>query len=410
MKIGVDLRPLQGGDKVRGIGEVVRQVTAELAKQKHDDDQLVLYIYENGEVISTEAFGDDAIIQPLPQPKLSRIGKVFPSLNRHADKIIRETSDVFIQYNFKMGVPARHNNVLLIHDQIPIQFGNKYPYSYLSTYKTARRVGLSRKHALIDKALRRHVYVRDMQKCLNRSAEVLAVSACAARDTEEFSSRSLSVTPALLGFTQPAHEKADTLLNIEKARLEALGLKKDNFLFFIGGVDDRRRIDELVSAFNNLRALGHDMKLVLAGHDFAPDMNGIFSPAARRAIDNSSYRDDICLLGFISNRERAWLYENAKAFTFPTEYEGFGLPILESLAEGCPVITYKNSAVPEVAGPNVLMVEGWQGIIGAVEALNARTEKEDQKLAREGVEWTKKFTWAKTAEVFMKAAVAASKK
>lgn len=409
MRIGIDLRPLQGGDKVRGIGEVARRVTAEIAKNKKKDDQLILYMYEGMETVDTRDFGDDIEIQLLPQPKRARLAKVFPFLQSRVNTIIRQTSDVFVQYNFKMGLPKGHKSILLVHDQIPLQFGNKYPYSYLATYKVARRAGLSRKHALLDKALRRRVYIRDLQTAIDRASEVLAVSTSAARDTEAFARRNIQVTPALLGFTQPKSEKADALLNLEKARLSALGVKKGNFLFFIGGVDDRRRIDELVWAFNSLRATGHDLKLVFAGYDFNPDLSGIFSPAARRAIETSSYREDICLLGFISNRERAWLYENAKAFVFPTEYEGFGLPILESLAEGCPVITYNNSATPEVAGPNVLMVEGWKGIVDAVEKLDGRSSKEASKLAEEGKEWTKKFTWTKTAKVFMRAIADAAK-
>lgn len=414
MKIGIDLRPLQGGDKVRGIGEVTRQVTAEIERLKDADDQLVLYLYEGGEAVDTATFGSDVITQYIPQPKSPRLSKVLPWLRSGQDAVIRDTCDVFVQYNFKMGLPKNHPSVLLIHDHIPVIFGNRYPYSYLSTYKVARRVGLSRKDAVLEKALRRHVYLRDNRRVLDQATEVLAVSKSSADDTLQFASpsrrRTLKVKPALLGFTQPA-EKADGLLNIEKGRMEALGLAKDKFLFFIGGVDDRRRIDHLVTAFNNLKAQGHDeLKLVLAGYDFQPDMKSIFSPAALKAIQNSSYRDDICLLGFVSNRERVWLYENARAFVFPTEYEGFGLPILESLSEGCPVITYKNSAVVEVAGPNTILAkEGWEGIVEAVEELQKRSAKENERLAHEGKEWTKKFTWRKTAKVFMRAIADATK-
>lgn len=407
MKIGIDIRPLQTGHSVRGIGQVTRQVTAELEKLKAPDDQLVLYVYENGEKIDTAPFGEDAITQELPQPKHARISKVLPWLNTEVDDIIRKTCDVYVQYDFKMGVPKHHPSVLLIHDQIPVIFGNKYPFSYLATYRTARRVGLSRRDALIEKALRRRVYLREMRKTLDRATEVLTVSKYVADDTVQFASlqrqKSLKITPALLGFTQPATVDGK-LLAMEQTRMDELGLQANNFLFFIGGVDDRRRIDQLVAAFNNLRARGEDIKLVLGGYDFQPDMSAIFSPAALKAIESSSYREDICLLGFISDRERSWLYENAKAFVFPTEYEGFGLPILESLAEGCPVIVYKNSAVPEVAGPNTLMVEGWEGIVSAVGELDERSEKERGAAAKDGKAWTEKFTWKKTAKVFLEAA------
>lgn len=405
MKIGVDIRPLQTGHKLRGIGTVTHYVTAEISKTKAADDQLVVYMYENGEEVDLTPFGDDVIVQYVPQPKYPRISKVFPSLYKAPMDIIADTCDVFVQYDFHMGVPKNHRSVLLIHDIIPIQFGNKYPFSYLADYRTARRVGLSRKHAFIEKALRRHVYMRDLKNAMNSATQLLGVSASAARDAEAFAENNVAVTPALLGFTPEAknqHERSDLLL-IEKARLEALGLQKDNFLFFIGGVDDRRRIDELVWAFNSLRAEGHNLKLVLGGHDFQPDMHAIFSPAARRAIEESSYRDDICLLGFISDQEREWLYAHAKAFVFPTECEGFGLPILESLAVGCPVITYDNSAVPEVAGPNTYLTDDWRGIIDCVLEIDSQSDKQRADNRRKGEKWVERFTWEKTTAVFMDA-------
>lgn len=403
MKIGIDLRPLQTGHKFRGIGAVTYYVSAELAALKGPEDQIVAYLFENSEKIDLTPFGDDVIVEHLPHPKHGRLAKVFPGMNSRAMDIVRHTCDVFVQYDFHMGVPKDHRSILLIHDIIPIQFGNQYPFSYLADYKTARRVGLSRKHAITEKALRRYVYIRDLNTALRSATEVLAVSESSARDIESFAEHDITATPAILGFTPEPKNNRDGLLMLEKARLDGLGLKKDNFLFFVGGVDDRRRIDELVAAFNYLRSTGHNLKLVLGGHDFEPDMSRVFSPAARHALEESSYRDDICMLGFISDQERDWLYEHAKAFVFPTEYEGFGIPILESQAVGCPIIVYNNSAVPEVAGPNTFLADDWMGIVDRVNELEEMSKADRKQAAEKGIEWVHKFTWAKTAKSFMKA-------
>lgn len=405
MKIGIDFRALQIGHQYRGIGEVTRQVTKELVKLAGSKDSFVFFVYDGMPLPDMDFLGiEKPRFSHLPKPAEGRKARLKNFISMRGDVIqplIAKRCDVFLQFDFELGLPERHANVLMVHDQIPYILGNIYPNTYLPDYHTARRMGLTRKDALKRSMFHRHVYLRNMRVMLDRATEILTVSDHTARTTVDFASASrrphLSITTALLGYSHPKRS-SDKLRKIEQCRFDELGLKHGNFLFFVGGIDDRRRIDQLVAAFNNLRAEGHKIKLVLAGHDFR-SIDSIFSPATRRALEDSSYQKDIHMLGFVSDAERTWLYKNGLAFVFPTEYEGFGLPVLEAQAAGCTVITYNNSSLPEVAGQNTILVDDWRGIVEAVKRLKKLPAKEHAEMIAGGQEWVKNFTWHHTGQI-----------
>src|SRR5680860_37195 len=91
-------------------------------------------------------------------------------------------------------------------------------------------------------------------------------------------------------------------------------LKNQRFLLFVGGVDHRRKLDDVVTAFNHLRAQGEDIKLVLSG-DIMLGAEAITTASAREALLKSSYLDDVCFLGFTDDKTRDWLYSAALALS-----------------------------------------------------------------------------------------------
>ena len=186
--------------------------------------------------------------------------------------------------------------------------------------------------------------------------------------------------------------------HFEKHIIRGYGLDKSPFIFWIGGVDDRRRIDLLVQAFNRIRATGKELKLVLAGLDFI-SIDSIYNVKAKEAILKSSYKEDIILLGYISDEQRNFLYEKAEAFVFPTESEGFGLPLVEALLLGTSVVCFKNTSLVELIGDNCFPCK--ESAIGLSEAIInclERSDKEKQKDKEAGILWAKKFTYADFVE------------
>jgi len=115
------------------------------------------------------------------------------------------------------------------------------------------------------------------------------------------------------------------------------------YLLFVGRLEERKNISGIVEAFEILKEkykIPH--KLVLAGNP------GFGFAKTRYKIQNTRYKNDIILKGFVSDDEKYSLLKNANIFLFPSFYEGFGLPILEAQSAGVPVVTSNVSSMPEI--------------------------------------------------------------
>lgn len=418
MRIGIDLRALQIGHQFRGIGEVVRQACRQLDARSPAVDEIVAFVDGDGDrvpEILPELFGSGrrVTIVSLPPattpidrvpgvPLVGRalVGKAMrtvEALHPAQAAAMAQGSDVLIQFDVGLGLPEGLPSVAVVYDQVPLLLADRHPHHYHPTYGAARRAGISRLRAA-NKAWNRELYRRHLIQALRRAGRLLAISEHTARTTAAFAADQgvagvdAKLRVAHLGHTPPAGEPP-ALNRMEGHRIGALGLDATPFVFFLGGSDERRRIDLLVAAFNELRSRGVELKLVLAGYDFVT-MDGVLAPAAREALLASSYGHDIHLLGFATDAERRWLYDHAEAFVFPTEHEGFGLPVVESLSLGCTVVCFDNTSLREVVGPNCELVDGtWEALADGIATILARTPEEKAEAAEEGRRWAERFTW-----------------
>jgi len=194
---------------------------------------------------------------------------------------------------------------------------------------------------------------------------------------------------AVSSFTASQVEK---LLNVERSRIRvvhhgvhasALGTKKENLVLSVGAIQRRKNIARLVKAFETLPS---DWRLALAG---APD--GYGAAEELRAVEDSSARSRIDVLGYVSSAQLESLYSRASIFAFPSLDEGFGMPVLDAMAHGVPVITSNCSAMPEVAGDAALLVDPLN--IGDALHRLAGDESLRAELSRRGQERIKQFSW-----------------
>lgn len=417
LRVGIDYRAMQIGHQFRGIGEVVRQAARQLDDRLPADVAVVAFHDAAGppvEDLLAEAFpsGRSTKVVALPTPRNPRIAKLRDAVTPEWTETFLREADVLVQFDFMLGVPAALPTVTVVYDQVPLLLGDRYPWNYRPTFRGARRAGLPLRSSVY-KAGTRRIYERHLALALERSAAVVAISEHTAATTEAFAVANgvtgvaARTRVAHLGYQPP--EVAPRDLNaMEEARVDGLGLRDTPFVFFLGGSDERRRIDLLVAAFNDVRARGAELKLVLAGYDFVT-MERVLSDAARTALLASSYRDDIHLLGFASDAERAWLYGNAAAFVFPSEHEGFGLPVVESLAAGCAVVAFDNTSISEVAGPNCVLVPGtWEGLADGIDEILRRSAADASAAAEEGRRWAATFTWERIGDELAEAILAAA--
>ncbi len=131
-------------------------------------------------------------------------------------------------------------------------------------------------------------------------------------------------------------------------RLRFHGLEPDRYALFVGALEPKKNIGRLLSAFGRART---DLTLVLVG-----PKGWLYEKDLEKGKHLRKQRR-LAILGFLPDSELAALYQGARAFVFPSVYEGFGLPPLEALSYGCPVLTSRDSSLPEVCGDAALYVD-----------------------------------------------------
>ena len=188
----------------------------------------------------------------------------------------------------------------------------------------------------------------------------------------------------------------------DPARLAALrqtiGLDETTpYILFIGVIEPRKNLVGLIEAFDILkdrRPLPH--KLVVAGR------RGWLSDSTMERAERSKYRRDIVFTGFIPDGELPTLYSAAEAFAFPSHYEGFGLPVLEAMACGTPVVASRASSLPEIVGDAGMQVDpdDPERLASALELLALNPEMRADFRAR-GLERASTFTWDAAAKVML---------
>jgi len=171
-------------------------------------------------------------------------------------------------------------------------------------------------------------------------------------------------------------------------RPSAATAKKEKLVLSVGAIQRRKNVARLVKAFE---ALPDSWRLALAG---APD--GYGAAEELHAVEDSPARARVDVLGYVSVARLDSLYSRAGIFAFPSLDEGFGMPILEAMAHGVPVMTSNCSAMPEVAGGAALLVDPMN--IGDALLRLAGDQSLRDNLIRLGLERIKQLTWESAVE------------
>ncbi len=164
------------------------------------------------------------------------------------------------------------------------------------------------------------------------------------------------------------------------------------FILYTGNIKPHKNVDRLIEAFAILRRRrGDDLKLLIIGEEISR------YPNLRRLVHRFHLHQHVRFFGFVPEATLRVLYRLAAAFVFPSLYEGFGLPPLEAMASGTPVITSNVSSLPEVVGDAAILIDPMNP--GAIADAMRRVLEDPAlraDLIRRGCERVKAFSWARS--------------
>jgi alpha-1,3-rhamnosyl/mannosyltransferase len=181
---------------------------------------------------------------------------------------------------------------------------------------------------------------------------------------------------------------------------ETLAVRKrltvaDDFLLFVGTLEPRKNLPVLVRAFREvLRETGGRLQLVIAGQ------KGWLTDALFSEVKESGLNESVRFTGYVSDDELRALYSSCKAFVYPSLYEGFGLPPLEAMACGAPVVASSIPSIKEIVGDAALLVApaDTPGLTRAIIKV-LRDDFLRQRTIEKGIERAASFSWQRTARL-----------
>ncbi len=172
---------------------------------------------------------------------------------------------------------------------------------------------------------------------------------------------------------------------------------KAPYLLYVGSVDGRKDWRTLMQAFALLRARIPEVRLVIAGHIIQGRSH------IHEHIQACNVADAVICTGYVEDAELVGLYAGASLFVYPSWFEGFGLPLLEAMAMGVPVISYRTSSIPEVVGDAAILIDPpfrSEDLAGEMErALTDHCYRSE--LVEKGARRVKQFSWDRAAEETM---------
>ncbi len=369
MRVGIDYRPvLRPNSRRRGIGKFTASQIEHLLRG--GDHEIVLY------TISSERPELPGRPEWRELPQIHRPNRLNWLLDRFRLHNWVEADRLDLYHATEVtAVPSRSPFplVVTVHDVIPLVYWDhmksRLPLDY--------RIGL------------KHAYNR-----ATKADQIITISTSARDDICSH----LGVEEEKIEVIYPGCNPLFRPVGRDAARrvVESKSGLQGPFLFYVGGSDFRKNLDLLVRGYAGLREKGYRGSLVLAGETFLmkiPEIRGL-----RHRIRNLNLEEWVVFPGYLEDSDLPAFYSACDLFIFPSLYEGFGLPVLEAMACGAPVVASDRSSMPEVGGEMIeyfdpetvesLVENGWR-LLGDSSRLD--------QMRLEGPDRAARFSWSENA-------------
>jgi glycosyltransferase involved in cell wall biosynthesis len=370
LKIAIDARKLRD----YGIGTYVRNLLRHLSRIDNQTEYILICQPQDYGLI--EELGENFRPVAEPAPPYSIREQLLVPLD-----LRREAVDLFHAPHYVLPPLTPCRSVVTIHDCIHLRFPQYLPNKLAYAYARA-----------------------SLWVATHRSSRIMTVSEASKRD--------------ILRYFRVAESKIDVIHNAiderfyEMPEVEEIDRVReryqlnDPFVLYAGNIKPHKNLERLIEAFHMLRRgdLEH-VKLLIIGDEISK------YATLRRAVHKYKLHKHVRFFGFVPDRTLAVLYRLAGVFVFPSLYEGFGLPPLEAMASGTPVITSNVSSLPEVVGDAALLVDPYQpeAIADAMRRVLTDQALRDD-LVRKGLVRASEFSWDRSVrrvrEIYEEAAQA----
>lgn len=233
-----------------------------------------------------------------------------------------------------------------------------------------------------------------VRRTARRAAKIATVSEYSRQDilrTYKLPPEKITVT--YNGIEPHFTEQTESVTEAKDVR-QRFGIERD-FLLAVGSLQPRKNLVRLIRVYSQLRSENPDFapQLVIVGRKLWL-ADEIFAE-----IRQQRWADDVILTGYVPDQDLPKLYRAATAFVYPSLFEGFGLPPLEAMACGTPVVTSNVSSLPEVTGEAALLIDPKNESDLAAALLRITSDQNLRtQLQERGIEQAKKFTWRTAAE------------
>jgi glycosyltransferase involved in cell wall biosynthesis len=356
LRIAIDARKLHD----YGIGTYVRNLLRELSRQDGDDEYVLLCRRD-----------DMAFVEGLG-PRFQAIAETSGNYSVREQLTIplsvgRSKVDLFHAPHYVVSPLMTCPYVVTIHDCIHLRFPQYLP----------NRAALVYAKAVMTMAAR-------------RAKRVLTVSHASKEDILQYLGVPAAKVEVIYNALDERLETPPTDQDIWRVRERFL--LTSPFILYTGNIKPHKNVDRLIEAYSLLRRRGFEhVKLLIIGDEISK------YPNLRRLVHRFQLHQHVRFLGFVPDQTLAVLYQLAAVFVFPSLYEGFGLPPLEAMAAGAPVITSNVSSLPEVVGDAALMIDPTDS--GAIADAMARVLGDEALRANlicRGRERVKAFSWQRS--------------
>jgi len=360
VKVAIDIRRMTEF----GIGTYIRNVVRTLARLDRDSKYFLIGLPSKVDECGPLPANFHAV--PLPDRENTLRGSLeFRAIVRRL-----ECNVVHIPHLFWIprGLPCPY--VLTVHDLLDHMYGS--------------RDGSN---------LRRNLHLQLTRRALRKAARVLAVS----QFTKSEISRVFAVPDHRIEVVYNAIDERFLHGHASQADRELIAERYQvnyPFLLYAGAIRPHKNVVRTIEAFSALKSELEkekqlpDLKLIIIGDDLSGH------PGLRRTVVRSGVQNDVRFLGFVPIEVLRIFYDVAKIFVFPSLYEGFGLPPLEAMASGTPVVTSNVSSLPEVAGDAAVLVDPYDPEAIAEAIYSVLTDEALRcGLRQKGIARAREFSW-----------------